>query len=31
MTDNGKHLVTHLSRAACGCRVFARHTTLLAG
>ncbi|KGC70063.1 PAAR motif family protein [Burkholderia pseudomallei] len=31
MTDNGKYLVPHLSRAACGCRIFARHTTLLAG
>ncbi|MDR5769105.1 MULTISPECIES: PAAR domain-containing protein [unclassified Caballeronia] len=31
MMSDGKSLVTHLSRAACGCRVLARHTTLLAG
>jgi uncharacterized Zn-binding protein involved in type VI secretion len=31
MMDNGKYLVTDQSRAACGCRIFARHTTLLAG
>jgi uncharacterized Zn-binding protein involved in type VI secretion len=31
MMSDGKPLVTHLSRAACGCRIFSRHTTLLAG
>lgn len=31
MRDNGRFLAVHLSRSACGCRVLARHTTLLAG
>lgn len=31
MMSDGKQLVTHLCRSACGCRVLARETTLLAG
>jgi uncharacterized Zn-binding protein involved in type VI secretion len=31
MSENGRAFATHLSRAACGCRVLARYATLFVG
>ena len=31
MFSDGKRLVTHLCKSACGCTIFATHSTLSAG